>query len=161
MKKIIRLTESDMNRLVRRVILENDAEEEEKKEIRMNILRRVLPNSEKLWDYINDFNYDFTEGDLAAGYEPGLGIFDERVFVGYDESPPLKDLDAYAELLGQHIITIELDDEFENEERWFEEVSVKYYKVMKDILLKMYPKDVNEGWEFYNDVTKLNMKENN
>jgi hypothetical protein len=155
MKKIIRLTENDLTRLVRRVILENEEEE-----IRRNILRRVLPNSEKLWDYINDFNYDFTEGDLAAGYEPCLGIFDERVFVGYDESTTLKDINTYAELLGQHIITIELDDEFGEEERWFEEVSVKYYKVMKDILLKIYPKEVNEGWEFYNDVTKLNMKEN-
>jgi len=155
MKKIIRLTESDLNKIVRRVILENEEEE-----IRRNILRRVLPSAEELLEYIDDFNYDFTEGDLAAGYESGPGIFDDRVFVGYESNPPLKDIDTYAELLAQHIVTIMLDDEFGEKERWFEELSVKYWKVLKDILLRIYPKEVNEGWEFYTNVTKLNMKDN-
>ena len=155
MKKIIRLNESDLTKLVKRVILENEEEE-----IRRNILRRVLPSREKLLEYLDEFNYDFTEGDLAAGYESGLGLFDDRIFVGYEDSPPLKDINTYAELLGQHIITNELDDEFGDTERWFEEVSVKYWKVMKDILFSLYQEELKEGWKYYTDVTKLNMKNN-
>ena len=155
MKKIIRLNESDLTRLVKMVILET---EEEK--IRKTILRRALPSREKLLEYLDEFNDDYTEGDLAAGYEPGLGLFGDRIFVGYEESPPLKDINTYAELLGQHIITRELDDEFGDTERWFNEVSVKYYRVMKDILMSLFPKELEEGWKYYTDVTKLNMKTN-
>ena len=152
---MIRLNESDLTKLVKRVILENEQEI-----IRRNILRRVLPSREKLLEYLDEFNYDYTEGDLEAGYEPGPGLFGDRIFVGYEESPPLKDIDTYAELLGQHIISKELDDEFGDTERWFEEVSVKYWKVMKDILMSIYPKELEEGWKYYTDVTKLNMKTN-
>ena len=153
MKKIIRLNEYDLTKLIRKVILEN-----EEVIIKRNILRRALPSKEKLLHYIDEFNYDYTEGELAAGYESGPGLFDDRVFVGYENNPPLQDINTYAELLGQHIISIELDDEFGDTERWFEEVSVKYYKVMGDILLSVYPEEVKEGWKYYTEVTKINMK---
>jgi hypothetical protein len=75
--------------------------------------------------------------------------------VGFERSPPLKNIDSYVELLAQYIITDELEDEFsEKIDRWWEEHSMKYYRVMKDILFKMYPKEMEEGWRYYQEETK-------
>jgi hypothetical protein len=157
MGKVIRLCESDLVRLVKKVILETDD-----KEIRTKILRRVMPNRESLLHYIEEFNYDYTEGPLAAGYEIHPDIFrDDRIFVGYEDSPPIKNIDDYVELLSQHIISKELDDAFEETERWFEEVSVRYWRVMKTILFAMYPDEMKTAWGYYLSETKKNMERDN